>query len=113
MDDNIQLAPHRGSFKQGCHVQADSDRSDRLGPRAVFDKRNRLTGRAAGQRRSLDNPYDKEEKHRYDRFSHKDNENKSYDRYEKNEFHRRRNDSFHNEKNMKSKTEKVCFLIII
>lgn len=48
------MAPHSGSFKQGCHVR-NVHTNGLLRP--TVDRKNRLTGRAANQRKPLETNY--------------------------------------------------------
>jgi len=50
--DDIQLAPKRQSFKQGCHVK-----STVVAEKPPVDKSKRLTGRPANQRRNFETDY--------------------------------------------------------
>lgn len=82
LDNTLELAPHRRSFCQGCHVQptSDADNSEkgssarRLSGRAnlgndskgiMVEGRDRLTGRAASQRKNLEKAIlkDRDNKH--------------------------------------------------
>ena len=70
LDNTIELAPHRRSFCQGCHVQTTSESEKeregslkRLGGKVglgndpkspLVDGRDRLTGRASLRRRTIE-----------------------------------------------------------
>lgn len=53
--DDIELAPKRQSFKQGCQVKAQTTGP---GERFPADKTRRLTGRASNQRRNFERESD-------------------------------------------------------
>ena len=60
VDDGIELAPHRRSFRQGCHVSVTNVATDKPADkfnRPMFEKKSRLTGRASGQRKNLESNY--------------------------------------------------------
>lgn len=94
LDDNIELAPHRRSFKQGCHVQTTHHHNHGDGekinlpnpPRSSYEKKSgRLTGRAANLRRSMekdynDGFYDKSAKYKDNRYRDDKNERGFFDR---------------------------------
>ena len=48
--DNIELAPKRQSFKQGCHVKTVAN----VAEKHAMDKAKRLTGRSTFQRRAME-----------------------------------------------------------
>ena len=76
MDDGIELAPHRRSFRQGCHVSVPNDvseKAEKYNTRPIFEKKNRLTGRASGQRKNLENNF----------REHGDGNNGNYGEFEK------------------------------
>jgi len=101
-DSSIKLAPHSRSFKQGCHVQANTSKhqiEEKVHlpnpPRSSYEKKNRLTGRAAGLRKSMETEYRDQEGSFYDkrteRFNSKDSRNDRFfdprNRYNENEKH--------------------------
>ena len=70
MDDQIELAPRRKSFHQGCQVRSSTERSEKPGTRAIFEKKSRLTGRATAQRKSLESKYREQNDEKPDKRNH-------------------------------------------
>ncbi|XP_057294863.1 eukaryotic translation initiation factor 4E transporter-like isoform X1 [Hydractinia symbiolongicarpus] len=125
VDDDIELAPRRRSFRQGCQVQSSGEveKAEKTTNRVVFERKNRLTGRAASQRRSVENSYNEksheseksrrdkhydEEKPRYSRYADKESRHpgRDNDRFFERERFDKYNDQRSDPRNEKSKSNK-------
>ncbi|XP_065664108.1 uncharacterized protein LOC100200187 isoform X2 [Hydra vulgaris] len=114
--DQIELAPRRKSFHQGCQVRSTTetcqvrpttDRIEKSVPRTIFEKKSRLTGRASAQRKSLESKYREQNDEKHDKKNHWDIKHENTGLYKENRTDEKFKDSH------RDRFEKSCEKAVI